>query len=318
MRKISTFFLAFFLSALLFAEQLRLISFNMGGRNRTAREVAEMISESGADIAFIQEIWLSENNDKATRQILSVLRKNADWQVETTVHFILNNYKEITGETYKTGSNGQNNAIFYNKSKVSAKNLAEEVGFSNFGAETGNPAKNFLFDKNTCQIVKFTPNSESKNGANSEFIAINVHLPYTDKAHRARDVATLERLYARYKQKYGVIIAGDFNYYRRDLTKRNFDFVDGSESWYYDPNFGLLTTLSSKADTEIVFASDYDHFIYSPKIRVVEQMRRAFSESNAKTLAKIQFGKQEFTSSVTFRKEISDHVPIMIKIETEN
>ncbi|MBQ4378252.1 MAG: hypothetical protein II821_03535 [Treponema sp.] len=161
MKKITSFLFLFFLSVFLFAEPLRLLSFNMGGRNRTSSQVGEMICEAG--------------------------------------------------------TNGQNNAIFYNSEKLELINLAEDTGFSDFGGDTKNPARNFLFDKNTCQVVKFTHKS-SENKTPSEFIAVNVHLPYTDKAHRARDVSTLERLYARYKQKYPVIIAGDFNYYRKEIS----------------------------------------------------------------------------------------------------
>ena len=306
MRKISAFVISFFLSALLFAEEIKVLSFNMGARNKTAIQVADMIKESEADFVFLQEIWVSAPKDEALKKMCAHLGKS-DWDFVSTSSYSLKNLVTIGEESYKAGGNGQNNAILYNKSKISLTNLAETIGFTHFGAVESD----FLFDKNTVILVEFALKSEPQK----KCIAINTHLPYTDKTHRKRDLATLERLYARYKLKSAVLIAGDFNYNRRHLTKSNFDFVDGCESHFYDPNFGILTTLSTKGESEVIFANDYDHFIFNKKIAVKEQMHRAFSDSLAKSVEQIQFGTENFTSSIDYRKAISDHVPIMITIE---
>lgn len=311
MKKFCAFFAIFFVSVLVFAEEIKVLSFNMGSRNRTALQVADMIQESGADIVFLQEIWVSAPKDDALQKMRTRLGKS-DWDFVSSSSYILNQVTTIGGETYKTGGNGQNNAILYNKSKIALTNLAEMVGFTHFGKVESD----FLFDKNNVILVEFSP----KDKLAQKCVAIDIHLPYTDKPHRKRDLATLERLYARYKLKYAVIVAGDFNYNRKDLTKRNFDFVDGTENWFSDPNFGICTTLSTKGDDRVIFANDYDHFIFNKKIKVVEQMHRAFTDSTDSEAIrmvseKIQFGSEIFTNSVDFRKSVSDHVPIMMSVE---
>ena len=306
MRRICITLIAFALAAGVFAEKVTLLSFNMGARNRTATEVATMIFVSGADIAFIQEIWVKSPQNAALKTMTAQLQRDSgsDWDFVTTSAYCLTEPQTVGEETYKSGGNGQNNAILYNKSKLSLTDLADDIGFTHFDGD-------FLFDKNTVQLVRISLASAPDHSA----VGINVHLPYTDKAHRARDLRTLERLYARYKLRTGVIIAGDFNYHRKDLTKRNFDFVDGTERWFSDLNAGIPTTLSTKGDTFVQFANDYDHFIYSPGITVTTEMHRAFSDSNERTCERILFGTTEYTSSVTFRKEVSDHVPIVMVIE---
>lgn len=322
MRKFTSFFLFFALSALLFAEELKLVSFNMGARSRTASQVAEMIETSGADIVCVQEIYLQSEKDDAAKKITAHLsKKNQKWEYLSTSGYLLQNLITIKNETFKTGGNGQNNAIFFNKDTLQAEDLAGEAGFTEFGSKKFDPAtvseeflkSAYLFDKNNVQLVKITPVSSPEK----PFILMNAHLPYTDKEHRKRDLASLERLFSKYKLKFPVILAGDFNTHRKDLAKRNFDIVDGTESWYYDPNFGLPTTLSTKGESEIIFANDYDHFVMNKKVRVVEKMHRLGSDSNSKTEKEILFGRAAYTNSISFRKEISDHSPITITIETD-
>ncbi|MBQ9205103.1 MAG: endonuclease/exonuclease/phosphatase family protein [Treponema sp.] len=311
MKKSISFFTVFFFSFLLFAEEFKILSFNMGSRNKTALQVAQMIQESGADFVFLQEIWVSAPKDEALQKMCAHLGKS-DWDFISSSSYLLRDMQTIDGETYKTGGNGQNNAIIYNKSKLSVKNLSEQLGFTHFGKVQ----HAFLFDKNNVVVVELSP----KNKPEQSCVAIDIHLPYNDKEHRARDLATLERLYARYKLKGAVIAAGDFNYNRRDLTKRNFDFVDGTERWFSDPNFGICTTLSTKGESSVQFSNDYDHFIFNKKIKVVEQMHRAFtdsadSESIRMVSEAIMFGTDIYKNSIDFRKAISDHVPIMMSVE---
>ncbi|MDE7139353.1 MAG: endonuclease/exonuclease/phosphatase family protein, partial [Treponemataceae bacterium] len=247
------------LAAAAFAERVTLLSFNMGGRNRTAAAVAAMIAESHADIAFLQEIWVRAPNNAALKAMAAQLG-DGRWDFATSSAYRLAAPATAKGETYKAGANGQNNAILYDTAKVTLHDLADEAGFTHFDGD-------FLFDKNTVQLVRLT----LRGGSRAQFVAINVHLPYTDKAHRRRDLRTLERLYARYKRTGGIVVAGDFNTRRADLTARNFDFVDGTEQWFSDRHFGIATTLSTKGDDLIRFANDYDHFVYNKRITVAAQ-----------------------------------------------
>ncbi|MDE6705247.1 MAG: endonuclease/exonuclease/phosphatase family protein [Treponemataceae bacterium] len=291
------------LAAAACAERLTLLSFNMGGRNRTAAAVAAMIAESGADIAFLQEIWVSAPNNAALKAMAAQLG-DGRWDFATSSAYILSEPRSAGGETYKAGANGQNNAILYDTAKVTLHDLADEAGFTRFDGD-------FLFDKNAVQLVRFS----LRGGARAQFVAINVHLPYTDKAHRRRDLRTLERLYARYKRAGGIVVAGDFNTPRSELTARNFDFVDGTERWFSDRHVGIATTLSTKGDNQIRFANDYDHFVYSTGITVAAQMSRAFSDSRGKTVPSLPFGTTVYTSSTAYRAAVSDHVPIIITLE---
>ncbi|WP_407425645.1 endonuclease/exonuclease/phosphatase family protein, partial [Treponema sp.] len=254
MKKRISFVLILISSALLFAGEINFLSFNMNTRSRTAEQAADMIKESGADFVFLQEVWLEENKDAALHKICSLLGKS-EWNFVSSSSYSLKTIQKKGDETYKSGGNGQNNAVIYNSTKLSVKNLADEIGFTDFSGD-------YLFDKNNVILVEITP-ADNKS---QKCIAINVHLPFNDRPHRKRDLETLEKLYAHFKLKSAVIIAGDFNYYRRDLTKRNFDIVDGTENYFTDPNFGIPTTLSTKGTASVLFASDYDHFILNKKL----------------------------------------------------
>lgn len=291
------------LAAAACAERLTLLSFNMGGRSRTAAAVAAMIAESHADIAFLQEIWVHAPENAALKAMAAQLG-DGRWDSATSSAYRLAAPATAKGETYKAGANGQNNAILYDTAKVTLHDLADEAGFTHFDGD-------FLFDKNTVQLVRFSLRGDPQ----TQFVAINVHLPYTDKAHRRRDLRTLERLYARYKRTGGIVVAGDFNTRRANLTARNFDFVDGTEQWFSDRHFGIATTLSTKGDDLIRFANDYDHFVYNKRITVAAQMSRAFSDSRGKTVPSLPFGTTVYTSSTAYRAAVSDHVPIVITLE---
>ena len=294
---------ALMLAATGYAERLTLLSFNMGGRSRTAAAVADMIAAAGADVAFLQEVWVRAPQNAALHTMAARLG-DGTWDFAVTSAYQLTEAVSAGGETYAAGRNSQNNAILYDAAKVTLDDLADEAGFTRFDG-------GFRFDKNTVQLVRIAARGDPERW----LYAINVHLPYTDRVHRARDLATLERLYARCKQRGGVVIAGDFNIPRGELTTRNFDFVDGTERWFADRNAGIATTLSTKGNDRVVFASDYDHFVYSPRVTVAEQMRRAFTDARGRTLKSLPFGTTVYTNSVAYRKEVSDHVPIVIVLD---
>jgi endonuclease/exonuclease/phosphatase family metal-dependent hydrolase len=307
---------------LLYAEKITLLSLNMGAKGRTANKIADMIDESGADIVFLQEVWVKDPENAALNRMLK--RLGDDWDFVTSSSYALMEMRYVGEESYKTGGYAQNNAIVYNRKKLVITDLADEVGFTDFDGD-------YLFDKNNVQLVEFKLNNKK-----SKLYAINVHLPYNDYQHRIRDLETLEKLYAKYKHSSALVIAGDFNLNRSALTVRNFDFVDGTKRWFSDPNYGIATTVSPSKKSGVFFVNDYDHFICNKKTKVVEEMHRAFvggkndsarktdfdgrgdsSSGRGKFCEELVFGKESFSSGSDYREAISDHVPIMMTIELD-
>ena len=289
-----------------FAEEITLLSFNMGAKGRTAVKIADMISESGADVVFLQEVWVKHPENAALKRMVG--RLGNDWDFATSSSYALMEMQYKGEETYKTGGYAQNNAILYNKKKLVLTDFADEVGFTDFDGE-------YLFDKNNVQLVAF---KLAENRSSSyDLYAINVHLPYNDYQHRMRDLETLEKLYAKYKRSAALVIAGDFNLNRSVLTTRNFDFVDGSERWFSDMNYGIATTVSPSKKSGVFFVNDYDHFIYNRKVMAVVEMHRAFSEGRKQNSDFIRFGSEVYTRGVDYREAVSDHVPIMLTVKVE-
>ncbi len=316
------FLILIFFSNVVYAEKINLLSFNMGAKGRTANKIADMIAESGADIVFLQEVWVKHPENAALNRMVG--RLGNDWAFVTSSAYALMEMRYVGEESYKTGGYAQNNAIVYNRKKLVLTDLADEVGFTDFNGD-------YLFDKNNVQLVEFKLNNKK-----SKLYAINVHLPYNDYQHRIRDLDTLEKLYAKYKHSSALVIAGDFNLNRSALTVRNFDFVDGSKRWFSDPNYGIATTVSPSKTSGVFFVNDYDHFICNKKTKVVEEMHRAFvggkndsarktdsdgrgdsSSGRGKFCEELRFGKESFSSGADYREAISDHVPIMMTIELD-
>ena len=316
------FLILIFFSNAVYAEKITLLSLNIGAKGRTAYKIADMIDESGADIVFLQEVWVKDPENAALNRMLK--RLGDDWDFVTSSSYALMEMRYVGEESYKTGGYAQNNAIVYNRKKLVLTDLADEVGFTDFDGD-------YLFDKNNVQLVEFKLNNKK-----SKLYAINVHLPYNDYQHRIRDLETLEKLYAKYKHSSALVIAGDFNLNRSALTVRNFDFVDGSKRWFSDPNYGIATTVSPSKKSGVFFVNDYDHFICNKKTKVVEEMHRAFaggkndsarktdsdgrgdsSSGRGKSCEELIFGKESFSSGSDYREAISDHVPIMITIELD-
>ena len=296
-----------------FSKDFRIMSFNMKGRRSAAMlaQTAEVIRDSDVSLVFLQEVYIKSKTPPALNALVSALGKNR-WRYLHTYSYSLKDIVERDGETYKTCGTTQNNAVLYDSSVVEASDLAGELGIAGFDGE-------YLVDKNNVQIIRFSVKDGGLRGSGTEesnsFIGVNVHLPYNDGEHRERDLKTLERFFARYKHSCGVLIAGDFNTRRKDLSVRNFDYVDGADGWYYDRKFGLKTTLSTKGTDSVLFAQDYDHFVFSSKVRVVKPLRRFFSSSRKASVVAVPYGSVIYTSSVAYRKDISDHIPVVIDIE---
>ena len=301
------------------AAEITLMSFNLAhlkrqgaeGYDEWAKTVCAVIKEAKADVVLLQEVPIEL--EKTANPLFKRAKKNnvlddfakmlgSGWLYCSTANYAIRKNMEVGGESYVYCDMNQNNAMLYDSKKVLARDLAEQVGFAKFDGK-------YLFDKNNVQAVEFRV-----SGAESEkFVAINIHAPFNNLEHRSRDLATLEKLYASLKMRSAVIIAGDFNTPRKELKTRNFDGVDGEDSFFSDRNFGLKTTLSSKGEG-IALANDYDHFIYSKKVNVVKSMRRAFVQGKEARLDSYTVGERTFLTSAELKKSLSDHLPIVLEI----
>ena len=317
-RLLSAIFVLFF-CLLSSVANIRLLSFNIAHGKRQGAEgyeewintISDVIKGEKADIVFLQEVPIELV--KTSEPLFKKARKNnilddfskilgSGWCYFSTADYMIRRSVERDGESYIYGDMNQNNAILYNSQKVLGKDLADRLGFTKFDGK-------YLFDKNNVQAVEFRVSGNE----GEKFVAINIHAPFNNLEHRSRDLAMLERLYASFKLKSGVVIAGDFNTARKELLGRNFDFVDGEDSFFSDRSFGLKTSISSKGDN-ITLANDYDHFIYSRKITIKKSMRRAFVNGKESTLDVYVIGNREFFNSTELKKKVSDHLPIVIEI----
>lgn len=327
-KKIISIALIIFFSFTLFAAPIKIMSFNLNGNDgkhrfesneQWSKTITAILKQSKADIILLQEISLdlekilgdSEGRKKAKEDNLKRLCSeltgfSGNWKYETSANYMLRKDIKIGNINYAAGSKTQNNAILYNSSKFSVKDLSSELRFNNF---TNAKCK---FQKNSVQVLKFTE-LETKE----EFIVINVHLASNNNPDKLnRDVDTLEKLYASYKLKYPVIVGGDFNTPRTDLLHRNFDNVDGNSSWYLN-NKGLKTSLGKNKST-ISFANDFDHFIYNNKIKEISVMKRINIDSDKDTIHNVKIGNHTFEDSTEFTQYVSDHYPIIFEYEIGN
>lgn len=324
MRRLICFFCAILFSALLFAERIVLLSFNINGAAKSHRaenaqwvaDICHIIEQSGADIVFLQEVCVEldavpgTNVFKKARShtllddFTETLGKG-EWSYFSTADYGLRKTLTVNEQEYIMGDKTQNNAILYRSDKLDAHDFAQELGFTSFSGD-------YLFDKNTVQVVRFTSRGADSGSA---LVGINAHLPYNNAGHRDRDLRTLQRLYARYKLRYGLVLTGDLNMRRAELTDKNFDIIDGDESWYADRHFGLKTTVG-KSDADFRLANDYDHFLYNARLRVTQQMRRLFSAQKDDVFHNgLHCGGLHYATSSEFKQSVSDHVPIVLVVE---
>lgn len=304
-----------------------MVSFNLNGTARNHRlettsqwadEIISIFTQSDADIILLQEVYIplekrldtpyfrkAKNNNVLDYFTTKLSGYSGVWKSYTSADYMLRKDMKIEDELYKSGNSTQNNALLYNSSKFKAKDLAKELNLEDF---TGK----YRFDKNSIQVLEFTDVS-----SNSKFIVINVHLPSVDKEHKFRDLDTLKLLFNSYKLRHAVIIGGDINICRKVLTPSYFEYVDGTDSWYYDRNFGLLTSISEKKSERIEFANDFDHFIFSKQVKIVNKMMRVNDFLNKPSYSNIKLGNHTFYNSKEYVKLISDHYPVIVEFEIE-
>ncbi|UTC76745.1 hypothetical protein E4O04_01425 [Treponema sp. OMZ 799] len=310
-----------------FCDTLKILSFNLNGNYKGHRlEVSELwaddiitiIKQSEADIVLLQEVYIDLikrsdtpyfKNPKPNNVLDYFVRKlsgySGTWKYLTSAGYMLRKDMTVDGSKYISGNKTQNNAVLFNSNKLEGIDQAKMLGFDQF---TGS----YLFDKNSVQVIEFTDINK-----NSKFVVINVHLPYNNWENAERDLNTLEKLYSLFKLKTGVIIGGDFNTQRQFLTKRNFDNVDGTKSWYYDKNFGLPTTISTTDEESFKFYNDYDHFIFNNKIKEETIMQRLGIPVDDMSFYAIRIGNNNFYNSKDFFDRISDHYPIIFEFSVE-
>ena len=94
-------------------------------------------------------------------------------------------------------------------------------------------------------------------------------------------------------------------------------YIDGNTNPIDDT--GLKTTISTKCENNALFlANDYDHFLYSGKIKNIGGIHHVFSNIQLSSYPKnyIKVGEKNYNNKTrNFRSEISDHLPVVMTFE---
>ena len=316
-KRISLLFISFIFVTFVYsnAAELTVMSFNLQGFSPTApsgnhrpndnkwvEKIARTIDQADADIILLQEAWIGRGNDESFFNLL----------ISNLGKYKKGNWAFITCYSYCNKSNSTtNNAIIYNKSVVS---LVKDIGATEL---FNGPNVKYKFQHNNIQVVQF-------KFYNKNFIVINAHLPNPSRTldlKKERDA--LSALYANLKHKNPIIIGGDFNTNRKTLLDgSNFSdaIIDGNSGFFADKQ-GQGTTLNRNKHN-IGIANDYDHFIVK-NLYISEQMHPVYFDKNIAASKKnphpyketIKLGKSKYKSSFYFVKYVSDHLPIMIKLD---
>lgn len=323
-RKIFSFFTAFFLIfCFSYAKDLSVMSFNIQGHGPGSMEhrmgkvdwenqIVSIIRESQAQIVLLQEVPLSDGSNNLAKAFAEKLNKGkSDWNFTTSVE-------------YSVSSMDLNNAVLYNQKYVTLKNDYAKKSPFNMYSYKQNPEEDnrkFKFAKNNEQILEFIFNQHPE----ISFMVVNVHLPGPDEAEKIfEERRQLELLYALYKRKMPIIIAGDFNMKRRDLIRgSNFSdaVIDGDNGIYSDV-WGQKTTVTNDI-ANFSLSNDFDHFIISKNnfFTISEQMHLVFFKGKQESIKNLKIGNFTYADSYTYFKgqndipSISDHLPIMIKLK---
>lgn len=136
----------------------------------------------------------------------------------------------------------------------------------------------YKMDKNNMLVTLFR-DKETK----ASFTLINVHLPYNNKDNRLRDLYTSARLFHNIPDSKNKIIMGDFNYRAHEMSK-GFPYVAIRKA----------TTVNNKGQ----YVNSYDHFAYNRKV--------ADSLVGEPVVLRI--------ADAEYRKLVSDHVPILMRV----
>ena len=307
------FIILFFSVSLIFAENIRILSFNVGGhasknhRIHNAKwvdRVSSIIKNSTSDIIVLQEFPIENHNKLIIDTFLKELGY-MHWHYFCTDKYI----------TIKKGSGfDQNNIVFYNMQKILPTAKKDKV--VNFESEN----KKYLFLKNNLQVIQFCLSSNQSK----EFLICNVHLP-DDNVHYYKDLTELSRLYVDLGKQNKIVIAGDFNtskdILRLDINGTKFSDAIIDFEFFIGGDFrqSLLTTIN-KTDNTIKLCNDFDHFIVKG-LKINRGARHAFNINDSRP--RNTYNNGVLTGNFTYRsnkdyfKDNSDHFPIIIDLEIE-
>lgn len=322
-RKLSFFIVLFWFCIFCHAKTFKVISFNIGTNSSRHRandkewinSIAEIIKESDADIIFLQEAPILSDSDirgeflRVLKDTLLTIQPNKKWQSLSTFSYLRNKVVVNRKPSYTL-----NNAVLYNSEVfISLLNGHYPINF-----EDGTTFYNYQSRFNNIQVIQFA----FKDEISKRFLGINVHTYYGDPSSDLEIVGNIIRDYCN-EQSY--IIAGDFNmsigwinsvilnYGNRKI------YIDGNNN--PDGNYGLKTSISKKSDNNQLFLlNDYDHFLYSGKIKNVDIIHHVFSNMSLDFYPEnsIKIGEKYYNNAKNnFRSDISDHMPIVMTFDYE-
>ena len=309
--------ISLFFSFSVYASELTVMSFNVQGHGPSSSEhrvgkdkwenqIVSIIKKSKAKLVLLQEFAVRKDSEQDKILIEKFLKKlKGKWKYETSA-------------SYSLSSMDLNNAVLYNTKYLKLVNdLAKQEPFNMYDYKLNQEEdiRRFKFIKNNEQILEF----EYKDNNSQTFYVINVHLPAPDEnVKKNYEIGEISKLYATYKRKVPLIIAGDFNISRKELLRgSNLSdaIIDGNEERYID-YWGQKTTVTGSKD-KLTLKSDYDHIIISNNslFSVSEQMHHVFSKDKKENYKKLKVGKEKYTNSYDYHRGLSDHLPIMMKLK---
>lgn len=303
-----------FINYFFYSETFTVMSFNILGDSSRHRanntewvnDIAEIIKTSNADIVLLQEAPVQSDSDikgefiRVLKDSLKDKQPTKKWigistfnYLNKKVKFTLNNAVLYNSEVFMTLGNGRYPINFQDSLFIKYKSK-----FNNF------------------QVIQFA----FKNNMSKKFLIMNIHTYRQDPKF---DLEKIGNIINDYCNNQSFIIAGDFNMSIRmmDETMRNY----GNKKIYIDGNTnpvdykGLKTTISTKCENnELFLANDYDHFLYSGKIKNIGVIHHVFSNIQLSSYPKnyIKIGEKYYNNKTrNFRSEISDHLPIVMTFE---
>ena len=317
LNKIVLVLIFLFSSFVIYASELTVVSFNIQGHgpgsfehrfgnDKWENQIVSIIKESKAQLVLLQEFPVKRFSPVDETAINNFLKKlKGIWKCETSVD-------------YSLSSMDLNNAILYNTKYLRlVNNLAKQIPFNMYTYKLSQQedTRKFKFIKNNEQILEF----EYIDNPSQTFYVVNVHLPAPDESEKKNyEIGEVSNLYATYKKTVPLIIAGDFNIRRIDLrhgSNLSDAIIDGNEGKYIQ-DWGQKTTVSGSWD-KLTLSNDYDHFIINNNslFSMSEQMHLVFSKDKIEKFDQLTVGKETYTTSFDYRKSLSDHMPIMIKLK---
>lgn len=316
LKKLVLILISLLFSFSIYASELTVMSFNIQGHGPGSKEhrigkdkwedqIIAVIEQSQAQLVLLQEFPTKDNKVSKTAIEKFLKKLNGVWKYETSASYSISNMD-------------LNNAVLYNTKYLTlVSDLAKQAPFNmlEYKLNKKEDTRRYKFIKNNEQILEF----KYIDKPSKTFYVINIHLPAPDENEKKNyEIGEIAKVYATYKRKVPILIAGDFNISRKELLRgSNFSdaIIDGNEGKYIDV-WGQKTTVN-KSKKELRLKSDYDHFIISNNsvFSISEQMHHVFSKDKKEYYDQLKVGTQTYTNSYDYNKGLSDHIPIMIKLK---